>query len=83
LKVFRWLSKPLAHLTGTGEGRDGRARGRPLRGDEARPQDQLEIKLGSVLALAGRQVAYHLDASLQVCDGLEVGRAQGRILASL
>jgi hypothetical protein len=54
-----------------------------LRGDETRPQDQLEIKLGFVLALADRQVACHLDAAPQVCDGLEVGRAQGRVFASL
>src|SRR5262245_19149895 len=46
-------------------------------GDEARPQSEQEIKLGFVLALADLQVACQLDASLQVCDGLEVGRAQG------
>src|SRR5262245_2184615 len=52
-------------------------------GDQARSQDQLKIKLGPVLALAGRQPACQLDPSLQVCDGLEIGRAQGRVLAGL
>src|SRR4029077_14571867 len=54
-----------------------------MRSDEARPQDQLKIKLGSVPALVGRQPACQLDPSLQVCDGLEIGRALGRILAGL
>ena len=83
LEVFRRLSEPLAQLTRTAEGRYGRARGRPLRGNEARPKNQLKIKLEPVPAIVGRQPACQLDPSLQVCDGLEIGRAQGCVLAAL
>src|SRR5262249_27278162 len=82
-KILGRLSEPLAQLTSTGEGRHCRARGRSMRGDEARSQDQLKIKLRPVLALAGRQAACAFDASPQVCNGLKVGRAQGRVLAGL
>ena len=52
-----------------------------MRCDEARPQDQLKIKLGPVPARVERQPARQLDPALQVCDGLEIGRALGRVLA--
>src|SRR5258708_25616913 len=52
-----------------------------MRCDEARPQDQLKIKLGPVPARVERQPARQVDPSLQVCDGLEIGRALGRVLA--
>jgi hypothetical protein len=83
LKVFRRFSEPLAQLAGAREDRHSFACRRPVRGDEARPQDQLEIELGPLLASTRRQSACHFDASLQVCDGLEIGRAQGGILTGL
>jgi hypothetical protein len=43
----------------------------------------LEIKLGSIRPLAGRQAATQLDASLQVSNSFDVSRAQCGVLASL
>ena len=83
LQVFRRLSEPLAQLASAGEGRHGLARSRPVRGDETRPQHQLKIELSPVLVLSGRQAADHLDAALHMRHGLDVGRAQGGVLAGL
>src|SRR5262249_62240163 len=83
LKVLGRFAEPLAKFTSTGEGCHGLARARPLRGDEARPQDQFGIQLGSVPILAHRQSAGTLDSSLQMRNGLKIGRTQSRVLAGL
>ena len=83
LKVLGRLTEPLAQLTRSGEGGHGLAIGRPLGGDEARAQDHLKIEFAAVLAIAGRHAAPHLDASTQVGNGLDIGRAQGCVLTRL
>jgi hypothetical protein len=83
LQVLGRLSRPLAQFPSTGKGRHGLACRCSMRGDEAWSQHQLEIKFALILAGARRQAASHLETSLQMCDGLEVGGTQGSVPAGL
>ena len=77
------VSKALAQLTRAGKGCHRLVRGWPLGGDQAGPESELEVKFQPVLSRAVRQMARGLDTSLQVCDGLKVGRAHGGLLAGV
>ena len=77
------VSKALAQLTRAGKGCHRLVRGWPLGSDQAGPESELEVKFQPVLSRAVGQMARGLDTSLQVRDGLKVGRAHGGLLAGL
>ena len=83
LKMLGRVSEALAQLARTGEGRHRLVRGRPLGGDQAGTQRELEIELQPVLCRALGQMAQGLDAALRVRDGLEIGGAHGGLSAGL
>src|SRR6516164_11568854 len=74
--ILRRVTEPLTKLASACKGCRKGVRQKPLGGDQAGYQCELEVELEPVLACAIRKAADSLDAAAQMGNRLEIGKAR-------